>query len=156
MRRTVIPALVALSLSLATTAAAQQATPANEDSLKADRAKYVAQIREAIQGRENLPGDSVFKNLKMLGSVPADRILRMMEMGYSPALGVSCDHCHVVDDFASDDKKEKQVARGMADMVRTINTELLRNIQGIKSGNPTVNCGMCHRGTARPGARPGQ
>ena len=156
MRRTLAQAVLALTLSLVSTAGAQQPAPANEDSLRADRARYVAAIREAIKGRENLPGDSVFKNLKMLGSLPADRILRMMEMGYGPALGVSCDHCHVVDEWDKDDKKEKQVARGMADMVRTINTELLRNIQGIKSGNPSVNCRTCHQGTARPGARQGQ
>jgi hypothetical protein len=156
MHRTTAPVVLALALCLASPARAQQPAPVNEDSLRADRARYADAVREAIKGRESLPGDSVFKNLKMLGSVPADRILRMMEMGYSPALGVSCDHCHVVDEWDKDDKKEKEVARGMADMVRTINTELLRKIPGIKSGNPSVNCRTCHQGTARPGARQGQ
>jgi len=155
MRRTAALAALALALT-APRVSAQQPSSSTEDSLRVDRAKYVAAIRQSIQGRENLPGDSVFTNLKLLGSVPADRILRMMEMGYAPALGVSCDHCHVVDDWASDKKQEKTVARGMAEMVRTINTELLRGIPGIKSGNPVVNCRTCHQGTARPGARQGQ
>ncbi|HSR15021.1 MAG TPA: c-type cytochrome [Gemmatimonadales bacterium] len=156
MRRAAIPAFLALALLFVPVAQAQQPQAASEDSLRADRARHVSAIRQSIQGRENLPGDSVFKNLKILGGVPADRILRMMEMGYSPALGVSCDYCHEVDDWSSDRKQEKNVARGMVEMVRTINTQLLRGIPGIKSGNPAVNCGMCHQGNPRPGARQGQ
>ena len=130
--------------------AAPLAAQANQDSLKADRAKHVADVREAIKGRENLPGDSVFKNLKMFGGMPADRLLRIMEAGWSPALGVSCDHCHVIGEWDKDDKRPKQVARDMSAMARAINTDLLRKIPNLESATPTVNCVTCHRGAVKP------
>ena len=37
-----------------------------------------------------------------------------MNYGYSRALGVSCMHCHVEQDFASDEKRPKRAAREMA------------------------------------------
>jgi hypothetical protein len=130
-------------------AAAPLAAQTDQDSLKADRAKHVADVREAIKGRENLPGDSVFKNLKMFGGMPADRLLRIMESGWSTALGVSCDHCHVIGEWDKEDKKPKQVARDMSAMSRTINADL-RKIPNLQSATPTVNCTTCHRGAVKP------
>jgi hypothetical protein len=134
------------------------APPVNQDSLQADRQKHVTSVREAIAGREEMPADSVFKNLRILNTLPAGRLLRIMEMGYSNSLGVSCDHCHVIGEWDKDDKNEKEVARDMAEMLQIINQDLIRKIPNIKSSNPSVNCGTCHRGTARPGAnqRPAQ
>src|SRR5580693_4004136 len=70
----------------------------NEDSLEKDRAKYVAQVMETIKGKENMRADSVFKNIKML-KIPAARLLKVMELGFSRSLGVSCGHCHNTSDF---------------------------------------------------------
>src|SRR6476660_6880649 len=48
------------------------------DSLEQDRAKYIAIVTEKIKGKEKLPADSVFKNLKMLNRMPAARLLAIM------------------------------------------------------------------------------
>jgi hypothetical protein len=110
-------------------------------------------ILQQIAGKEELPADSVFTNLKLLGSMPAGRLLRIMNQGYSRNLGVTCDYCHDTDDYGADTKREKETARAMITMVGTIAAEL-RKIPTIKSEQPVVNCGTCHNGRARPGVRP--
>jgi hypothetical protein len=69
-----------------------------EDSLEADRLKYMNEVMESIKGKEKLPADSVFKNIKVIkgaSSVSAEHFLWMMNWGWSAELGVSCSHCHV-------------------------------------------------------------
>jgi hypothetical protein len=120
------------------------------DSLDADRAKYVALVLAKIKGKEKFPVDSVFTNLKIFKGFPAERLLKIMELGYSRSLGVSCGHCHNTDDFASDEKKEKDIAREMSSMTGTINNQLLKNIPGLAGTNAIVNCTTCHRGQIKP------
>ena len=81
---------------------------------------------------------------------PAGRVLAIMEFGYARSLGVNCTHCHIPDKWESEDKNTKQIAREMSAMVATINGELLKNIKGLKSESPTVNCTTCHRGQVKP------
>lgn len=144
----------------ATGAPAQSAVSAEQaarnDSLRRDRQMHVNRILEQIKGKEDLPSEDVFQNIKILQNVPARRLLGMMSGGYSNSLGVSCSHCHVTTDFGKDDKPTKQIARDMVAMVRVINDTLLKRIPNIKSENPGVNCGTCHDGTARPGFGPQQ
>jgi hypothetical protein len=142
-------AMTLLTLAVVTTGVHAQAAPANQDSLRADREKHMASVRDAIKGKENLPGDSVYKNLKAFGQMPAERLPMIMGR-FSEALGVSCDHCHVVNEWAKEDKEEKQIARDMMAMARTINAELLAKIPNLKSERPTVTCTTCHRGTLKP------
>lgn len=144
--------LLALAVLAAAPLAAQEAT----DTLAQDRAKYVAAIREQIKGREEAPAESVYKNIQLFKGMPAGRVLGIMEMGWSRALGVTCSHCHDTEKWDSDDKRPKLAARDMAAMTRTINTDLLRKIPNLRSENPTVNCSTCHRGQARPGANQGR
>ena len=120
-----------------------------QDSLEADRVKYTNLVKESIKGRENMRADSVFKNIKML-KVPAGRLLAVMNIGYSRSLGVSCGHCHNTTDFSSEEKVQKEITRQMSDMSKKINTELLKNIQGLKSESPGINCTTCHRGEIKP------
>ncbi len=120
------------------------------DSLEKDRAKYVALILEKIKGKENLPVDSVFKGLKIFKEMPAKRLLAIMNFGYSRSLGVSCGHCHNTNDFASEEKKEKEIARQMSAMNKQINDILLKNIQNLESNPAIVNCTTCHRGQIKP------
>ena len=77
-----------------------------------------------------------------------------MNGGYSRALGVTCTHCHVETDFASDGKRSKRVAREMAAMHRRINGMLAR-IKTLDSEpeDRFTNCGTCHRGTLHPQKR---
>ena len=120
------------------------------DFLEKDRTKYVAIVLGEIKGKENLPADSVFKNLKLFKGIPARRLLAIMNIGYSKSLGVSCGHCHNTDDFASEEKKQKEVSRQMAAMNKEINNNLLKGIQNLQSSSPVINCTTCHRGQIKP------
>ena len=115
-----------------------------------DQEAKLAELRKKIAGRENEPAEAVFKNIQFLKGVPAGRLLAVMKIGYSRSLGVNCTHCHVVDEWEKDDKPTKQTARDMAQMVRTVNNDLLKNIKNLKSEKPVINCTTCHRGQTRP------
>lgn len=113
--------------------------------------RFVKQISESIAGRQNDPAEKVFKNIQSLKGTPAQRLLLIMNVGYSRALGVSCTHCHVEQDFASDDKRPKRAAREMAAMHRAINDQLktMQNLE-IPVGQRAINCSTCHRGAVNP------
>jgi hypothetical protein len=115
-----------------------------------DQAAALAALREQIKGHENDPAPTVFKNIKYMTTVPAGRLLSIMEGGFSRSLGVDCTHCHVPGKWESEDKPEKQIARDMSDMTTKINKELLKNIKNLKSANPIINCTTCHRGQVKP------
>lgn len=115
-----------------------------------DQEAKLAELRKQIAGKEQLPAETVFKNIQFLKGVPAARLLAVMKIGYSRSLGVNCTHCHVVDQWEKDDKPTKQTARDMAQMVRTINNDLLKNIKNLKSESPVINCTTCHRGQTKP------
>jgi Photosynthetic reaction centre cytochrome C subunit len=127
-------------------------SPEPGDSLALEREKFVKTVLESIKGKEKLPADSVFKNIRLewLKKMPAERLLRIMNVGWANSLGVNCTHCHNDKDWASEEKNEKQIARDMSDMGFKISGELLKNIKNLKSERPVVNCTTCHRGQARP------
>ncbi|MBS1516687.1 MAG: c-type cytochrome [Bacteroidetes bacterium] len=121
----------------------------SNDSLEAAKQMYVDQINGYIAGKENMASDSVFKDIEMLKGVPAEHLLKIMQNGFSTALGVGCDHCHNTSDFASNEKNAKQIARKMMEMSGQIR-DLLSNIKEIQSDKPTINCTTCHRGEIVP------
>lgn len=131
-------------------AALAQTNPTPTPGGDFNQAEALAKLREQIKGRENETADKVFKNIQMLKTVPAGRLLAIMENGYARSLGVNCTHCHTPDKWESEDKHTKQITRDMAAMVGKINGELLKNIQGLNSQNPIVNCTTCHRGQVKP------
>lgn len=106
-----------------------------------------------IAGRENEPAEQVFKNVQSMKGMPAGRFVRVMNMGYSRALGVACTHCHFGSDYSSDEKRPKRAAREMMAMNRMINERLrtLENLEG-KPEETFVNCTTCHRGQVDPNA----
>ena len=114
-------------------------------------AKFVRQWSERIAGKENDPAERAFKNVQYLKNIRASLLLEIMDVGYSRALGVTCTHCHLEGDFASDEKRPKRAAREMAAMHRTINQELakMQNLQD-DSQNRAINCSTCHRGQVNP------
>ncbi|HEV7505860.1 MAG TPA: c-type cytochrome [Thermoanaerobaculia bacterium] len=112
--------------------------------------RAVAALHKSIEGRENEPSEKVFKNIQNFKGVPAGRLLGAMEKGFSPALGVSCAHCHDPEHWESDAKDEKQAARGMMKMVGDINEKYLKGMPGLMSDKPIVNCTTCHRGQVKP------
>lgn len=124
---------------------------AYNDSLTRDRAKYTQAVREMIKGREKTTVDSVFKNLTHIGGFEAE-ILPEVMLRWSEALGVSCGHCHENNKWELDIKPEKEIARQMSDLSSMINTQL-KQIKGIKSTRPVINCASCHQGKLKPPLR---
>jgi tetratricopeptide (TPR) repeat protein len=97
-----------------------------------------------------------FTNLKVLPKDISKEDLVATMRGFAGGLGVRCNHCHVGEspndlkgmDFASDDKKEKGIARAMLTMVGEINGTLIPKT-GIE--NPIqVKCATCHHGVEHP------
>src|SRR5579872_6232167 len=87
-----------------------------------------------------------FKNIKVLKGIPADQVIPAMEF-ITSSLGVECDFCHVRNErslaFDKDDKKPKEIARKMIEMMMAINTN---NFEGKRE----VTCYSCHHGAAHP------
>lgn len=109
-------------------------------SLKA-RSAPAAQAQAAPKTAEQ-----VFKNIQTLKGVPADQLIPTMQF-IAASLGVECDFCHVQGAFDKDDKKPKQIARKMMEMMFAINAD---NFDRHRQ----VTCYSCHRGNARPMAIP--
>ena len=120
------------------------------DTFAAERDSTMNAVLASIAGRENAPADSVFKNIKVMKGMPAGRLLRVMNVGYGRSLGVRCTHCHVADKWDLEDKPQKQIARDMMALSRTLNDDLLPKIANLRSSKPTVNCTTCHRGSIKP------
>src|SRR5689334_2941115 len=117
---------------------------------------FVQQISKQIAGHEQEPSGQVFKNIQVdfLKKVPAGRLLLIMNLGYSRALGVNCKHCHVEDDFSKDDKRPKRCARDMALMHFDINQRIakMQNLEPNPNGH-FINCTTCHHGQIDPMAQ---
>jgi hypothetical protein len=130
---------------------------ARRDSINAFRRDSLTKIVLAsIAGKENMPAESVFKNIKILKGVTAGRLVNIMSRGFSPALGVSCGFCHIVGEYEKEDKEEKQTARLMYTMVNAINKDYMVKLAEPGKNPPAVNCTTCHRGMTRPfGGPPG-
>ncbi len=145
-------ALALVALGRGTTHGAEgPGTPVDSAALiEVDNHRIAAELRTKIAGHENAPADSVFENIKLFKGVPAGRVLSIMEMGFARSLGVRCEHCHVAGKWASEDKKQKQIARDMSAMSRAINDTLLTRIPNLEGPHPTVNCTTCHRGQVKP------
>lgn len=109
-------------------------------------------LRQLIAGKEDQPAETIFKNIQVLKGVPAGRFLDTME-GFSHALGANCRKCHDTENFASDDKDDKKVARGMITMTRDINEKYVKTMPGLDS-DAFVSCNTCHHGQSHPNAKP--
>jgi len=111
----------------------------------------------AQQAERKFPPDSL-TNLKSFPKNIAVRALIDSMRGFTFALGVRCEYCHVGEagrplttfDFASDDKRTKRTARVMLDMVKHINGRHLREVPERSSPALRVTCETCHRSRARP------
>jgi len=114
----------------------------------------VASLASAQPGK--FPPDSLI-NVKVIPrTTPVTEVIGTMR-NFTSALGVRCQFCHVgregqpLDqfDFASDQKRNKLVARQMMRMVAEINSRLDTIPE---RGHPavTATCATCHRGVTRP------
>ncbi len=87
-----------------------------------------------------------FKNIQVLKGIPADQLVPAMQF-ITASLGVECQFCHVEGAFEKDDKKPKQTARKMMEMMFAINKD---NFEGHRE----VTCYSCHRGSTDPVGTP--
>jgi photosynthetic reaction center cytochrome c subunit len=87
-----------------------------------------------------------YKNIQMLKGIPADQLIPAMQF-ITASLGVECEFCHVRDAFEKDDKKPKQTARKMMEMMFAINADDFDR-------HREVTCYSCHRGSVHPVAIP--
>lgn len=84
----------------------------------------------------------VYKNIQVLKDIPADQLIPAMQF-MAASLGVECDFCHVESAFDKEEKKPKQTARKMMQMMSAINKD---NFDGHRE----VTCYSCHRGASKP------
>jgi hypothetical protein len=124
------------------------------DTFASERDSLAKEVLKEFAGKESMPAESVFKNIKVVKGRTVEQVVRMMNLGFGRSLGVRCQHCHVLGHWADEDKPTKQIARDMMAMTGRINDELLPAIKSLKSEKPGLNCSTCHRGTARPGTGP--
>lgn len=89
-----------------------------------------------------------FKNVKTdaLKSLPASEFIDNMRY-FAWSLGKDCQFCHVEHHFDSDEKKPKETARRMIDMVASVDNTYFK-------GHPAVRCFTCHAGNEHPHAYP--
>ncbi|MGH9253095.1 MAG: photosynthetic reaction center cytochrome c subunit family protein [Vicinamibacterales bacterium] len=91
---------------------------------------------------------------------PRAQVLQTMN-AFNESLGVECSYCHVAGDFASDEKREKRVARQMILLRDSINVMLPAVVGKPAGAGPTageglpgapvrVLCRSCHRGLPIP------
>lgn len=90
--------------------------------------------------------DQAFKNIQILKGIPAEQLIPTMQF-IASSLGVECEYCHVEGAFDKDDKKPKQTARKMMEMMFAINKSTFENRR-------EVTCYSCHRAGAHPVAIP--
>lgn len=97
-------------------------------------------------------------NLKVLPAGTTTAQLLPAMRAFAAALGTNCGYCHVwtgpglpTNNYASDEKPAKEVARVMMRMATEVNNNLKANIKGKAATDITqVQCMTCHRGEAIP------
>jgi hypothetical protein len=68
------------------------------------------------------------------------------------ALGVACGHCHVRNNFASDENPRKASARRMIEMTQAINKQFFADYRPDSESSRLgkVTCFTCHQGSDKP------
>jgi hypothetical protein len=116
----------------------------------------LAPLPLSAQAPGKWPPDSLLNVQVIPRGTPVMQVVGQMR-NITAALGVRCQYCHVGEegmplaqfDFASDDKRNKQVARQMMHMVQEINRRL-DTIPSPPASRVPVTCSTCHRGVTRP------
>lgn len=90
------------------------------------------------------PAREVYKNLKVLGDLKAGELRKTMSV-FAAALGVGCEHCHVPDQWASENKPAMKTTR----LMLKLDDEMAAYFQGAAKP-PQFDCYTCHRGVLTP------
>jgi photosynthetic reaction center cytochrome c subunit len=98
-----------------------------------------------VEGEAPLAKD-VYKNVQVLTDLNMTEFIHQMTQQANWVAPVEqCAYCHNLNDFASDEKYTKQVARQMLKMTRDININWQKHT--LQTG---VTCYTCHRGNPVP------
>ncbi|MBP1464644.1 photosynthetic reaction center cytochrome c subunit [Candidatus Chloroploca sp. M-50] len=81
-------------------------------------------------------------NVQVLSGMTSAQIWTYMQQYVSGGLGVGCQYCHNLQNFASDEYAEKISARNMLYLVSDVNTEFIVDLPNWR-GN-YVQCATCH------------
>jgi photosynthetic reaction center cytochrome c subunit len=136
-KRAIVPGSIGLVLACLITAAMAQSAATPHAPAPGQTAANATGTKKA---------EEQFKNIQVLKGIPADQLFPTMQF-ITASLGVQCDFCHVQGAFEKDDKKTKQAARKMMEMMIAINAD---NFDGHRA----VTCNTCHNGTTKPQAIP--
>jgi photosynthetic reaction center cytochrome c subunit len=118
-------------------------------------AVFVISLAVVVSGQTGPPGtapskakmtEEAYKNIQVLKGIPADQLIPAMQF-ITYSLGVECSFCHAEGAFEKDDKKPKQAARKMMQMMFAINHDDFE-------GKREVTCYSCHRGSSHPISTP--
>ncbi len=125
--------------------------------MRAAAAAFVLSLTLASAAEAQFPPEKL-KNLKVFPQdIPVRALIDTMR-GFTRALGVRCQFCHVGQegqplssfDFASDEKHTKHAAREMLGMVAAINGAHLGKLEHRHEPRIMVTCATCHRGVSEP------
>ena len=97
------------------------------------------------------------QNLQVLPKdMPRPQVVDIMR-NINAALGVTCAHCHIfiaagdpMNDFASDTKPQKNMARAMMRMTQGLNAQVAQAVSKPADQATRVACATCHRGAVTP------
>ena len=92
---------------------------------------------------------SFAKNLQVLKFVKSKEELKGWMRIIKTSLGVDCDYCHTMDNFASDEKPTKRKARMMLKMLVQVRSDYFAYPDAKE---PT--CYTCHQGNKEPVNKP--
>jgi hypothetical protein len=137
VKRAAVPAIVAFIVGFGITKEAAHAQSGVHSATSGQAANTASSPKKA---------EEQFKNIQVLKGIPADQLIPTMQF-ITASLGVDCEFCHVHNAFEKDDKKPKQTARKMMEMMFAVNKD---NFEG----NRAVTCNSCHRGSTIPQAIP--
>lgn len=116
---------------------------ANINKSPEQKAQFASYVVEQLNSSDTI--NTYGKNLQVIHGIHSrDQLLNVMR-GFTEALGVKCEFCHDIQDFPSDSKPQKRVARIMIKMVQNINSNFLNDPEKEK-----VSCFTCHRGKEIP------
>jgi hypothetical protein len=90
------------------------------------------------------PAREVYKNIKVLGDMKAGDMRATMSV-WAASLGVGCEHCHTPDEWDSENKPPKKIARNMMKLF----DEMPAYFQGT-ADPPAFTCYTCHQGVLTP------
>ncbi len=81
-------------------------------------------------------------NVQVLAGMTSAQVWTYMQQYVSGGLGVGCQYCHNINNFAADDYPQKVAARNMLYLVSDVNTQFVVGLPNWR-GN-YVQCATCH------------